>query len=141
MKTIFYNNNLAKVLYTITGDTTFALGPIIITSLEEGTLGQRTYNHVATYTRQWAELTCISFLIMILANGFYVSTIINSMLFYYIWYIAEYLIRYVINKVKGLSSTIITSFEREARYSEDHPDYHESGTNLFNWVKYLFKNL
>ena len=128
MKTIFYNNNLAKVFYTLTGSKSLSLGPVILTSLNEKELGLRTYNHLTTHVRQWIEVTLVSF------------TILLSPVIYYILNVFEYLIRWFLRR-SGLVifvdySATRTSFEQEAMVAENDPNYHDE-FHLFTWVKYI----
>ena len=135
MKIVFYNNNIAKIFRTITGNEVFSIGPVVITSLNESEISLGSYNHYVTHCRQWTEVTIVSFLAMISINGVYsvASTAILSMLMYYLIYLIEMLIRLVTNSDSSVS------FETESKLSELDPTYTEK-FHLFEWVKYLFKN-
>jgi hypothetical protein len=143
MKTIFYNNNLAKVFYTLTGSKSLSIGPVILTSLNEKELGLRTYNHLTTHVRQWIEVTLVSFIIIltgIIDLGISSFTILLSPVIYYILNAFEYLIRWFLRR-SGLVifidySATRTSFEQEAMVAENDPNYHDE-FHLFTWVKYI----
>lgn len=145
MDNILYNNVIAKFLFSIIGNKSYAIGPIIITSLESGSMGRRTMNHLLAHTRQWTELFILTMFIGLFVTGFSIGLLELSILMYYILYIVEVFVRSVIYNLNGmdrftsygrLRALEYTSFEREAMDAGRDPNYHNKMT-LFNWVKYL----
>lgn len=147
MDAIFYNNIIAKILQLITGRSSFAIGPFIITALANGLLGNRTYNKLATYTRQWTEITVITFFLTITLTLLFIidiEWIAISPFIYYIWYIVEYFIKYFHNfltrdlAIYEYDTSDDMAFHIEADIAMYNPNYHKED-NYFAWVKYLIR--
>lgn len=140
MRTIFYKNNLARLLSRFLGINSYYIGPFIITTLTLPELGLKSINHLTTHNRQWTELAVLSSVLIWLISPNYIFL---SLMTYYVFYILEYCIRYLIYSVRSgqLADPLTTlhkiSFEMEAEYSEYHINYSDE-LNLFSWLRYLF---
>lgn len=58
-----------------------------------------------------------------------------GIVFFYLWYVLEWLVRLFIDKNAHTAYRNI-SFEREARYVAEHPEYKRKIFN-YGWFKYL----
>ena len=77
-------------------------------------LTDKTINHENIHTRQMIEMLFI---------------------FFYIWYGIEWLIRLIQYK-NGHTAYRNISFEREARYAAEHPEYKRK-TFSYGWLKWI----
>lgn len=147
MDAIFYNNPIAKFLSNITGRDTFAIGPFILTTMQMGLMGTRTYNRIYTYTRQWTEMTVISSFLSIILTMFSLirfEYIIICPFIYYLWYMIEYFIKYTHNFFTNPSPIFDYDTSKEMAYNIEaeiaayNPHYYEE-ERFFSWVKFIFR--
>ena len=58
-----------------------------------------------------------------------------GIVFFYLWYVLEWFVRLFIDK-NGHTAYRNISFEREARYAAEHPEY-ERKTFSYGWFKWI----
>lgn len=91
-----------------------AIWPVILSKLSREDLGEIVVNHEKIHFRQQIEMLFI---------------------FFYLWYLVEYLIRWMGGQSKEKAYRGI-SFEREAYQFQENKDYLKT-RKLYSWVKYL----
>lgn len=138
MKKVFCDNWLAKVLLCMSSCHTITVGPFVLSRRKEDKITQSLRNHEYTHVRQWVEMSQVSVLVIfscILLTGSSGWWALLSLVTFYIWYVIEFLFRYVRLKDAGKAYRAV-SFEQEAYSNEDDPDYLDDGC-CFGWIKYL----
>ena len=146
MKNVFYNSWVAKSALCLSECHTIMLFGFVFSKLKQEEMTQRVRNHECVHARQWFETTALAgTIILALVLVFNISAwwMLLSGLFYYIWYVIEWMI-------KCVNYTIMydewecdmetpyhsISFEREARLSERDNNYLEN-SGYFGWLKEL----
>ena len=139
MKKVFYNNWVAKNLL-FNNCTTITLMAWVLTKWSEAQARQSTINHECTHARQWIELTVASDVLLwlgLLIFGFSAWWMSITPIVFYVWYIVEAFIRWIISfGKKDYSAYRNISFEQEARLAEHDSNYLENST-YFAWLKFL----
>lgn len=158
MKRIIYESKLAKLILW-SRYSTIMLFSIIFTKLKEkkslsdtgkGYLSKEAENHEMIHVEQYTDLIRLGALISIVAiscGGNLFGWILFAILFYYILYVSEYLIRFIIELFKfNQGFNIIEksnkayhniSFEKEAYRNQGDMRYIGS-RGVFSSFKYYF---
>lgn len=129
MKTIYYNNLLAKLLL-FRGYTTIMLFGFILTKLNE--LKPSTLRHENIHRRQYVECVALSLPLVLLLCwlvSWWFLLLIPT--FYYILYLGEWLVRLF----RSGNTYRNISFEKEAYQNQNSPGY-LSERKWFAWMKY-----
>ncbi|WP_294617609.1 hypothetical protein [uncultured Bacteroides sp.] len=145
MKTIYYNNRIAKLIL-FGRYTTIMLFGLILTKLQE--LSEATIRHERTHRRQFLECMEIAAIPSVLL-AIHVSPwwLLLIPLLYYILYLAEWLISFVYHlftdsKIGGgkvnANAYRASAFEMEAKFNQDNPNYLEE-RKWGAWIKYYGK--
>ena len=123
----FYNSRLAKWLTPLGTCHTITLGWIVLTEFAEDKVSDRLRKHETTHAQQFIELLVIGAIIFallaLLGASFWL--IIPCLLLFYVWYLVEWLIRFIIalcDRIKNRDWEIAyenTVFEREANAMEE----------------------
>ena len=146
MKNVFYDSWVAKSALCLSKCHTIMLFGFVFSKLKEEEVTQRVRNHECVHARQWFETTALAgTIILALVLVFNISAwwMLLSGLFYYIWYVIEWMIKCVNYTImydewecKMETPYQSISFEREARFAENDSNYLENG-NYFAWLKEL----
>ena len=146
MKNVFYNSWVAKAVLCLSKCHTIMLFGFVFSKLKEEEMTQRVRNHECVHARQWFETTALAgTIILALVLVFNISAwwMLLSWLFYYIWYVIEWMIKCVNYTIMYDEWTCemetpyqSISFEREARLSERDNNYLEN-SGYFDWLKEL----
>lgn len=140
MKKVFYESWIAKHLLLATYTTITLFG--VFTKWSEKEARQSTINHECVHARQWVELTIASGVLLwagMLVFGYPAWWLVLPVFTFYIWYIAEYLIRRLIGLFRSgdngqKTAYQLVSFEQEARMAE-HDDNYLENSNYFAWLR------
>ena len=129
MKTIYYNNWIAKLIL-FSGYSTIMLFGFILTKLNE--LKPSTVRHENIHQRQYVECMTLSLPVALLL-GWHVSWwfLLLVPVFYYILYVGEWLVRLL---MPGDAYRNI-SFEKEAYQNQNNPGY-LSERRRFAWFRH-----
>lgn len=109
------------------------------------TVSDETKNHEKIHWKQQMEFIVVGLILSLLASLMFIWVsfhwwiipilAIFPFLFFYLWYLLEWLIRI---PVCGKSAYVSLSFEQEAYGNADNPNYLDN-KKWFRWVKYLNK--
>lgn len=93
---VYYESKLAKWLLW-PGYSTITFGCFVFTKYSKEEMPTRVLNHEAIHVRQWEEVTIASLIITFLSALFGLPPLwmLTSIVIYYIWYLAEYLMRFI----------------------------------------------
>lgn len=135
---------MAKVIYNniipFKGYKVIAILPFIFARKSAKWLKDYVVNHETIHLRQQLEVLIASLIIilaMILIFGISWWWMSASLLVYYAWYVAEWLIRWAVCHDRNLAYKNI-AFEQEA-YLNEHDMGYLKDRRLFAWVEYIGK--
>ena len=97
-----------------------------------------TMNHESVHSKQYVETGLLSLLLLLplLFNGLWWLWLILSVFAFYILYVAEWFVKFIIYKLNTHKTYRNTSFEREAYSNEKNLNYLDS-RKRFAWIKYI----
>lgn len=146
MNKIIYNSTIAKVLLYFSPCDLIMLFGMVFSKAKKEDVPQGVINHENVHIRQWHEMTMLSGIIilaLVLIFGISAWWMLLSGVTYYIWYIIEYMCKFVWYTIMVDDWTCdmetpyqSISFEREARLSERDSNYLEN-SGYFGWLKEL----
>lgn len=146
MKNVFYNSLIAKAVLCLSKCHTIMLFGFVFSKLKEEEVTQRVRNHECVHARQWFEVAALSgsvLLAIVLVFGISPWWMLLGGGIYYVWYVLEWMCKFVWYSVMIDEWTCdmetpyeAISFEREARLSERDSNYLENG-GYFGWLKEL----
>lgn len=114
-KMIFCNSRLARLIL-FDGYSTVMLFGFILT--KQASLSEQTVRHETIHVRQWLE--CMLLAVPLMTESLWLA--FTAPFIYYIWYLAEYLVRLLIMRNPGKAYRNIV-FEREAYRNQADPSY------------------
>lgn len=148
MRKVFYDSWIAKHCL-LPYYSTITLFAWVFTKYKKeevtATYRQGMINHECVHTRQWAELTIASAVLLwvgMLVFGYSALWLIPSIFTFYILYVLEYLIRrlvglFIQKEYRQKSIYRLVSFEKEARLAERDSNYLEN-SGYFAFLNYIF---
>lgn len=138
MKKVFYESWIAKHLL-FKGYTTITLLAWVLTAWTKEEAKQSVINHECVHARQWIELTVAAGALLwlgMLVFGFSPWCLLIATAVFYVWYIIEAFIRWIIGfGKKDYSAYHNISFEREAKLAEYDNNYLENCV-YFDWLQF-----
>lgn len=150
---IFYNSKIAKFFTFLPGFKTISLFGMVFT--EKESLSERTICHETVHASQYSDLFVAGLMTAAFAYGIWLGLtdehcpamlwlLLLPVFIFYVWYLAEYFIRLIINAVKGVKNPSHTAyrsiaFEQEANDLECCCTEEEDGTEPFSFFKYYHK--
>lgn len=152
---VFYESKIAKALRV----KAIMLFGAVFTAKSESEFTERNYRHEYIHTLQWRSVLGVGFMAsVILTDILYLFTssgysFFGFLLFpgfYYVWYVMEFLIRFLliyIKERKGFHASRIKAyryivFEQEARYAETSTcscDFEVMDINFMKYYKRPFE--
>lgn len=100
-----------------------------------------TMNHESVHSRQYVEVGILSLILLLplVFNGLWWLWLILSVFAFYILYVIEWFVKFIIYKLNTHKAYKNTSFEREAYSNEKDLSYLDN-RKRFAWIKYITKN-
>ena len=97
-----------------------------------------TMNHESVHSRQYVEVGILSLILLmpLVFNGLWWLWLILSVFAFYILYVIEWLVKFIIYKSNTHKAYKNTSFEREAYSNEKDLSYLDN-RKRFAWIKYI----
>lgn len=97
-----------------------------------------TMNHESVHSRQYVEVGILSLILLLplVFNGLWWLWLILSVFAFYILYVIEWFVKFIIYKLNTHKAYRNTSFEREAYDNERNLNYLDS-RKFFAWIKYI----
>ena len=139
----FYNSKLAKWLTPLGTCHTITLGWIVLTEFSEDKVSDRLRKHETTHAQQFVELLVVGAVIFALLAYIGASFwwIIPCLLLFYVWYLIEWFIRYVIALCDGVKNKDWEIGYKSTVFEEEAIDVSENGAirRILGFFKYYWK--
>lgn len=151
---IHYNSTIAKLFTFLPGFKTIFLFGDVFT--EKDSLSDRTIRHESVHSSQYHDLFTAGAIIAAFAFGIWLQLagfawgmlglILIPFLLFYAWYLTEWVVRFIIELVKGeslldasLTAYRRIAFEQEAKALEESSGDIEDITEPFSFLTYYHK--
>lgn len=134
MRRYYYDNWLAKVLLAFSSCHTIAVFWWVLSKRSQERTDQVDRNHETIHAMQWLEmatLTGSAVLLLVLLFGVSPWWLLLAGVFYYIWYVVEWLIKLCIVGTRAYKSI---GFEQEAYLNESDSNYVENRHLVTGWL-------
>ena len=97
-----------------------------------------TMNHESVHSNQWIECGIVALIVLapLIFIGLWWLWLISSVFAFYILYVVEWFVKFIIYKLNTHKAYKNTSFEKEAFSNEDDVLYLEN-RKRFAWIKYI----
>lgn len=134
MKRYYYDNWLAKVLLAFSSCHTIAVFWWVLSKRSQERTDQTSRNHETIHAMQWLEMATLTgsvLLLLVLAFDFSPWWLFLAGVFYYIWYVVEWLVKLFFVGSRAYRSI---GFEQEAYAHQYDPNYVENRYLFTGWL-------